>query len=134
MVFKKWHKPANKKKVEEVKEVKVEAVEEETPVTSVVENEIKGVEKSGVTKASADEIGNVSWTVVHMQPRGIRFETYKSPVPIFKIKDEEIRQWLVNKGYGTDVYKKDKEWLEKHHVDMKMVEKLKQYLSQSYSI
>jgi hypothetical protein len=30
----------------------------------------------------------------------------------------------------TEVYKKSKEWLEKHNVDLKMVEKLKDFLTE----
>lgn len=43
---------------------------------------------------------------------------------------DEIRRYLINHGLTSDVYKKDKEWLEKHHVDMEMVEKLKQFLTE----
>jgi hypothetical protein len=42
----------------------------------------------------------------------------------------DIRSYLVSHGLTTEVYKKDKEWLEKHNVDMKMVEKLKKFLTE----
>ena len=42
----------------------------------------------------------------------------------------EIRNYLTKKGLTTDVWKKDKEWLEKHNVDMEIVEKLKQFLTE----
>lgn len=42
---------------------------------------------------------------------------------------EEIRKYLVKKGLTTEVYKKSKEWLEKHHVDLEMVQKLKDFLT-----
>jgi hypothetical protein len=42
----------------------------------------------------------------------------------------DIRQYLINNGFTSDVYKKDKEWLEKHHADMKMIEKLKNFLTE----
>jgi hypothetical protein len=43
---------------------------------------------------------------------------------------EELRRWLMSNGLTTDVYKKDKEWLEKNNVDMEMVEKLKKFLTE----
>ncbi len=48
---------------------------------------------------------------------------------MFKLP-EDIRRYLINNGLTSDVYKKDKERLEKHNVDMKMVEKLKQFLTE----
>ena len=45
---------------------------------------------------------------------------------------EDIRKWLNNKGYGTNVYLKNKEWLEKHNVDPVMVEKLKKFINDRY--
>ena len=43
---------------------------------------------------------------------------------------EDIRRWLMSNGLTSDVYTKDKEWLEKHNVDMEMVEKLKKFLTE----
>ena len=42
----------------------------------------------------------------------------------------EIRDYLVKRGFTSNLYKKDKEWLEKHHVDMEIVEKLKKFLTE----
>ena len=41
---------------------------------------------------------------------------------------EDIRNYLIKKGLTTNVYLKSKEWLEKHNVDLEMVEKLKKFL------
>jgi hypothetical protein len=43
---------------------------------------------------------------------------------------EEIRRYLISHGLTSEVYKKDKEWLEKHNVDLEMVEKLKKFLTE----
>lgn len=48
---------------------------------------------------------------------------------MFKLP-EDLRRYLVSKGLTTDVYKMDKEWLEKHNVDMEMIEKLKKFLTE----
>ena len=45
---------------------------------------------------------------------------------------EDIARRLTNKGYGTNVYLQPKEWLEKHNVNMEMVEKLKKFINDKY--
>ena len=127
MVFKKWQKPIKKKKVEEVKEV---IIEEETPVSTVVEKEI-------ITAEEPKEVNVPEWFVIGsiwdspvVKPKGrIKFEAQVAPMPMFKLP-ADIRQYLINNGFTSDVYKKDKEWLEKHHADMKMIEKLKNFLTE----
>lgn len=42
----------------------------------------------------------------------------------------DIRRYLQSNGLSSDVFKKDKEWLEKHNVDMEMVDKLKKFLTE----
>jgi arsenate reductase-like glutaredoxin family protein len=42
----------------------------------------------------------------------------------------EIKRYLQSHGFSSDLYKKDKEWLEKHNVDMEMVDKLKKFLTE----
>lgn len=127
MVFKKWQKPIRKKKVEEVKEV---IIEEETPVSTVVEKEI-------ITAEEPKEVNVPEWFVIGsiwdspvVKAKGrIKFEAQVAPIPMFKLP-ADIRQYLINNGFTSDVYKKDKEWLEKHHADMKMIEKLKNFLTE----
>jgi hypothetical protein len=46
---------------------------------------------------------------------------------------EELRKYLMTKWFWTDVYKKDKEWLEKHWADIKMIEKLKKWISDNFN-
>ena len=123
MVFKKWQKPA-KKKVEEVKEIV-----EETPVSSVIEDEIINDKEPEVSKPTEEVMWTIGKSIV-TKPKGrIKFEAQVAPFPMFKLP-EELRRWLVNNWLTTEVYKKDKEWLEKHNVDMKMVEKLKKFLTE----
>ena len=127
MVFKKWQKPIKKKKVEEVKEV---IIEEETPVSTVVEKEI-------ITAEEPKEVNVPEWFVIGsiwdspvVKAKGrIKFEAQVAPMPMFKLP-ADIRQYLINNGFTSDVYKKDKEWLEKHNADMKMIEKLKNFLTE----
>lgn len=115
-----------KKKVEEVKEP---IIEEEIAVSTVVENEISEIREPEPTKSS-DEVIWTIWNTVVAKPKGrIKFEAQVAPVPMFKLP-ADIRQYLVNNGFSSDVYKKDKEWLEKHWADMKMIEKLKDFLTE----
>lgn len=101
-----------KEKVEETKEVKVEAkVEHKEDNNQIV-------------------TGTVWDTPIFRKKVGVieRVEVL-APVPINEIYDRELRQYLINKWLGTNCYLKSKEWLEKRWVDMNMVERLKQYLS-----
>lgn len=116
------------KKKEVKPEVKEEIVEVEKAVETVVEEEISDVVKPEPKNLSGNVIGTI-WKTVVAKPKGqIRFEAQVAPVPLFKLP-ADIRQYLINKGLSSDVYKKDKEWLEKHNVDMNMVQKLKDFLT-----
>jgi hypothetical protein len=59
----------------------------------------------------------------------IKFEAQVAPYPMFMLP-EDIRKYLIKKWFNSEIYKKDKEWLEKHNVDMEIVEKLKQFLTE----
>ena len=120
-----------KRKITLKKKEKVETPEivEEKAVDTVVEEEIK-VEEIIEPKKSSDEVIGTIWDAKVSKPKGrIKFEAQVAPYPMFKLP-ADIRQYLINHWLTTDVYKKDKEWLEKHNVDMKMVEKLKQFLTE----
>ena len=120
-----------KRKITLKKKEKVETPEivEEKAVDTVIEEEIK-VEEIIEPKKSSDEVIGTIWGAKVSKPKGrIKFEAQVAPYPMFKLP-ADIRQYLINHWLTTDVYKKDKEWLEKHNVDMKMVEKLKQFLTE----
>lgn len=121
---------ASKKKIvfKKKEEIKPEVIEEENAVSTVIENEIKDVEEPKVEKSSDRIIWNI-WNTVVAKPKGkIVFEAQVAPVPLFKLP-ADIRQYLINNGFSSDVYKKDKEWLEKHNADMEMINRLKDFLT-----
>ncbi len=133
-----------KKKVVEVG--KAPEIEENT-VSTVVENEISDVEIPAWTTFHDEEeiflkkstkgtkfkkskvIGDIGWTQVEKPVWRIRFEAQVAPYPLFMLP-EEIRKYLISHWLTSEVYKKDKEWLEKHNVDLEIVEKLKQFLTE----
>lgn len=120
---------------------------EEKPVSFVEENEISDAEiSSGTTVHSEQEIGlkkltkwtkykkskviwDIGWTKVEKPVWRIKFEAQVAPYPLFMLP-EDIRKYLIKKWFNSEIYKKDKEWLEKHNVDMEIVEKLKQFLTE----
>ena len=123
----------NEEKTEEisVSEDKVEPiVSEDTPGSTVIENEISDVQTIGWTKSQLK--GEIVWNwtrTIVQQPKGrIKFEAQLAAVPMFKLP-EEIRRYLTSHGLPTTVWQWDKEKLEKRWVDMWMVEKLKEFLS-----
>ena len=122
MTFQKWHTAWNKK-------------QKETSVPTVVKSEKKEEKTPEPTIAPVEEKtpSNVLWTiwgsVVKKPIRWITFEAKVAPVPMFKLP-EHLQKYLINKWFGTNVWKRDKEWLEKHWADMEMIEELKRFLSQ----
>ena len=112
------------RKPKAVKEVEVEKVEQEVNVEEVMEEvkeEVKKIQKREVMWTIwGTEITKPKWRIV--------FEAQMWAYPMYRLP-EEIRKYLVKKGLTTDVWKKDKEWLEKHHVDLEMVQKLKEFLT-----
>lgn len=133
-----------KKKVKNVEKV---AEIEENAVTTVEENEISDAKvESGTIIQAEQEIGlkkpelrkkkkksqviwDIGWTEVVKPEWRIKFEAQVAPFPMFKVP-EDIRRYLVSHGLTTEVYKKSKEWLEKHKVDPEVVEKLKKFLTE----
>lgn len=133
---------------EETPEIEEKAPEiEETSVSTVAENEISDAEDlSGTIINAEQEIGlkkstkwtkykkskviwDIGWTKVEKPVWRIKFEAQVAPYPLFMLP-EEIRRYLISHGLTSEVYKKDKEWLEKHNVDMEIVEKLKKFLTE----
>lgn len=133
-----------KKKVAEVE--KTPEIEENA-VSTVAENEISDTEEmSGTIINTEQEIGlkkttkwtrfkkskviwSIGWTNVEKPVWRIKFEAQVAPYPLFMLP-EEIRKYLIKKWFNSEIYKKDKEWLEKHNVDMEIVEKLKKFLTE----
>lgn len=129
----------NRKKKEEKP---VEIVEK--PVETVVENEMEKIEIEVEVKApveektvekitnekDADEILGEVWGSIITKPRWrIKFEAQVWAYPMALVP-EDIRRYLQSHWFTTEVYKKDKEWLEKHNVNMEMVQKLKDFLTE----
>lgn len=145
-----WTKKSTKKSEKTVENV----VENDTNTgTTVVENEISDVVDAVLNNVPVEEENvseNSEWKKVWFTRRELKkdkvlweiwgsvvtkpkwrivFEAQVAPFPMFKLP-EDLRRYLVSKGLTTDVYKMDKEWLEKHNVDMEMVEKLKKFLTE----
>ena len=140
-----------KKKVKEVEKTpivdeKIAEIEENT-VSTVVENEISDDEiPSGTVFHDEEEIfikkstkwtkykkskviWDIGWTKVEKPVWRIKFEAQVAPYPLFMLP-EHIRRYLINNGFTSELYKKDKERLEKHNVDMQIVEDLKKFLTE----
>ena len=145
-----WTKKSTKK-VEKVEEIVVE--NDTNTGTTVVENEISDVVDAVLNNVPVEEENvseNSEWKKVWFTRRELKkdkvlweiwgsvvtkpkwrivFEAQVAPFPMFKLP-EDLRRYLISKGLTTDVYKMDKEWLEKHNVDMEMIEKLKKFLTE----
>ena len=122
--------------LEEMEDEKVQetpVIEEDTLGTTVVENKISDVNTIGWTRSQLKgEIVGSKWRTTVQAPKWrIMFEAQVAPVPMFKLPDE-IRRYLESNWLPTTIWQWDKEKLEKRHVDMKMVEKLKAFLSGNY--
>lgn len=111
MATKKTSKKATTKEVKDVvavEEVKEEPKEEKDDVIGQLKGG-KQVHQGGFLKFKA-----------------VRWPVDKSKLP------EDIQKWLTNKGYGTNIYLRSKEELEKKHVDLDMVQKLKDFISKNF--
>lgn len=116
------------------KKKKVE--EQEKPVTTIpqnTENNVATEETNNVPteieKQAQNVFGDVGGSKVVKPVWRIKFEAQVAPVPMFMLP-VEIRKYLQSHWLSSDVFKKDKEWLEKHNVDMEMIEKLKKFLTE----
>lgn len=125
---------STKKKATEVAEVKEE-------VTKAVEaEEVKAEEVAPEATEVAEEpkkeeprvIGSLKWgSEVHQKNGHLKIKAIRWPISKRELP-EDIRRWLTNKGYGTNIYLKSKEELERRNVDLKMVDKLKKFISERY--
>lgn len=130
-----------------VKNVEKTSEIEEKPVSFVEENEISDAEIPAWTTFHDEEeiflkkstkwtrfkkskvIWSIGWTNVEKPVWRIKFEAQVAPYPLFLLP-EHIRRYLINNGFTSELYKKDKERLEKHNVDMQIVEDLKKFLTE----
>lgn len=109
---------------------KAEEKKEEEKEEKTLKEELKKV-KENMEKLE-DEIGKANWNPVFQKTAFIKTVALKTPIPMYKLP-EKFRTYLQNMWFGTNVYEKDKEWLEKHGADMKIINELKQYLSEHYN-
>lgn len=127
---------SKKKEVEEKVETQVEAVDEllekveEDKEDKSLKVELKKV-KENMEKLE-DEIGKANWNPVFQKTAFIKTVALRTPIPMYKLP-EKFKTYLQNMWFGTNVYEKDKEWLEKHGADMEIINELKQYLSEHYN-
>lgn len=115
---------------------KKKVAEPEKSVTTIPQNTESNAATTGVDKVQAElekqaqnVIGDVGGSKVIKPIWRIKFEAQVAPVPMFMLP-ADIRKYLQSHWLSSDVFKKDKEWLEKHNVDMEMIEKLKKFLTE----
>lgn len=81
-----------------------------------------------------EEKMEILWKVkspVYQKSSFIKTKAYNTPVCLYELP-EDIRTYLTNMWWGSNVYEKGEEWLVKHWADMKMIEKLKKFISEHY--
>jgi len=125
IVLKKKDTTGAKKTVSSKKQVTTIPQNTQNSVKNVEENKAQEV----VEKKAQKILGDVGGSVITKPQGRIRFEAQVAPVPMFMLP-ADIRLYLQSHGLSSDVYKRDKEWLEKHNVDMSMVDKLKKFLTE----
>lgn len=119
------------------KVAKVTEVKEEVKVTP----EVKPEEEKNLPEEKMDEeikkveekmevLGKVR-APVFQKSSFIKTKAYNSPVCLYELP-EDLRKYLTNMWFWTNVYEKGEEWLIKHWADMKMIEKLKKFISEHY--
>ena len=118
------------------KTVKQEAVEEiKTPEIPNEEAEIEETSEEVVEtpkKEKNKEIGVLKGgKKVYQWINTVRTVSLRGPISKSKLP-QDIQRRLTNKWYGTNVYLQPKEWLERHHVNMEMVEKLKKFINDNF--
>ena len=113
---------------------KVKKVEEKQEVKEEVKQEVKEEKELDEVIAEVEEkmeqIGQVQ-TPVFQKSAFIKTKVYTTPVPLYELPDE-LRQYLINMGFGTNVYEKGEEWLHAHWADMEKIEELKKFISEHF--
>lgn len=139
---KKWTKKVTKieeTKKEVIGEQCVEGWEPEVitkPVEEKKEPELNKEDEKAIDKeiAKAEEkmsiIGQVR-SPVFQKSAFIKTKTYTTPVPLYELPDD-LRQYLINMWFGTNVYEKGDEWLQRHGADMDKIRELKKFISEHY--
>lgn len=138
-------KKATKKVVKQVKKIKEEVKTipevEEDFISEDAEVLIPDVEEASIPEEKLEkEIKHVAeemtviWHVrnkVYQKSSFIKTKTLKTHPTLNQLPDD-IRRYLTNKWWWSNVYLKWEEWLLKHKADMNMIEKLKKFLSDHY--
>ncbi len=99
------------------KELGVEATDD-------LDKEIQAVEEK------MEIIGRVK-TPVYQKSSFIKTKAHNTPVCLYELP-EDIRTYLTNMWWWSNVYEKWEERLVKHGADMDMIEKLKKFISEHY--
>lgn len=112
----------------------VEETKEEAKTTSEFkENSLSDKELEKEIKHVEEEM-TVIWHVrsnIYQKSSFIKTKTLKTHPTLNQLPDD-IRRYLTNKWWWSNVYLKWEEWLLKHKADMWMIEKLKKFLSDHY--
>lgn len=115
---------------------KKSTTDQKKSVTTTPQNTEKNVQtaesknvQAKVEKQAQKVIGDVGGSVITKPQWRIKFEAQVAPFPMFLLP-EHIRKYLIRNGFTSELYRKDKEWLEKHNVDMDIVNDLKKFLTE----
>lgn len=110
--------------LEEEKRKLVAEENSESESDELIDREISKVEQR------MEVIGKVK-SPVFQKSSFIKTKAYSTPICLYELPDD-IRTYLTNKWWGTNVYEKWEEWLIRHWADMDMIEKLKVFISEHY--
>ena len=119
-----------------IEDLKKEEEDSENNEKNSENNELNAEEEKAIDKeiAKAEEkmsvIGQVR-SPVFQKSAFIKTKTYTTPVPLYELPDD-LRQYLINMGFGTNVYEKGDEWLQRHGADMEKIRELKKFISEHY--
>ena len=117
-----------KAKVAEVTEKK--EVADVTPATPDLDDKDQIDKEIEKVEEKMEILGKVK-SPVFQKSAFIKTKAYNTPVCLYELP-EDIRTYLTNMWWWTNVYEKGEEWLVKHWADMKMIEKLKKFISEHY--